>query len=179
MESSDDSLRNQLAAADPRAFGVLVDRYADRLLAAGTRLLGQREDAEDVVQEVFVAMVRARERLEHVMDLEAYLFTVLRHAAGRCARRRTKGPVTSDVVLSAEARVSDERNSRRDELRGAIRRLPPKQREVIALKIDGELTFAQIGEVLDISPNTAASRYRYALGRLREALTTRSEEANR
>jgi RNA polymerase sigma-70 factor (ECF subfamily) len=48
--------------------------------------------------------------------------------------------------------------------------LPPKQREVIAMKIDGELTFAEIGAVLGVSANTAASRYRYALEKLRRSL---------
>jgi RNA polymerase sigma-70 factor (ECF subfamily) len=48
--------------------------------------------------------------------------------------------------------------------------LPAEQREVISLKIDGDLTFAQIAAVFDISPNTAASRYRYALEKLRRML---------
>jgi len=60
-----------------------------------------------------------------------------------------------------------ERGSR---LERALAALPREQREVVALKIDGGLTFAQVAEVLGISPNTAASRYRYALGRLRDRL---------
>ena len=48
--------------------------------------------------------------------------------------------------------------------------LPPEQREVVLLKIDGELTFVQIGQVLGVSMNTAASRYRYALEKLRTTL---------
>ena len=59
----------------------------------------------------------------------------------------------------------------RDEaLERALARLPVEQREVVALKVDGELTFAEIGAVMGISPNTAASRYRYALGKLRAEL---------
>ena len=55
-------------------------------------------------------------------------------------------------------------------LKGALGRLAHEQQELITLKIWGELTFKQIAKVLDISPNTAASRYRYALGNLRHAL---------
>ena len=51
-----------------------------------------------------------------------------------------------------------------------VARLPQEQREVVALKIDGGLTFAEIGEALSISANTAASRYRYALEKLRDSL---------
>lgn len=57
-----------------------------------------------------------------------------------------------------------------DDLEMALASLPTEQREVIALKIDGGLTFAHIAEILNISPNTAASRYRYALQKLRQAL---------
>ncbi len=55
-------------------------------------------------------------------------------------------------------------------LRQAIRLLPDEQREVVALKIDGELTFAQIAQIMGVSINTAASRYRYALQKLRTLL---------
>jgi RNA polymerase sigma-70 factor (ECF subfamily) len=48
--------------------------------------------------------------------------------------------------------------------------LPDEQREVLVLKIWNDLTFAEIGSVLEISQNTAASRYRYALGALRKTL---------
>ena len=52
----------------------------------------------------------------------------------------------------------------------ALRRLPREQREVIALHVDAGLTFAEIATVLDLSANTAASRYRYAMEKLREAM---------
>jgi RNA polymerase sigma-70 factor (ECF subfamily) len=55
-------------------------------------------------------------------------------------------------------------------LERAVQALPPEQQELIALKIDGALTFAEIAAVLGISPNTAASRYRYALEKLRASL---------
>jgi RNA polymerase sigma-70 factor (ECF subfamily) len=55
-------------------------------------------------------------------------------------------------------------------LAAAVERLPNEQREVVILKIWNELTFAEIGHVLEISQNTAASRYRYALGALKKIL---------
>jgi RNA polymerase sigma-70 factor (ECF subfamily) len=57
-----------------------------------------------------------------------------------------------------------------DELEEALKSLPPEQREVITLKVDGGLTFAQIAEILKVNANTAASRYRYALEKLRRVL---------
>ena len=62
-----------------------------------------------------------------------------------------------------------------DRLLRALGALPVEQREVISLKIDGELTFAQIAKVLEVSPHTAASRYRYALEKLRRSLSIKGD----
>ena len=62
---------------------------------------------------------------------------------------------------------------RSERLQQSLAALPLEQREVIALKIDAELTFAQIGAVLGVNPNTVASRYRLALEKLRTALGAR------
>ena len=59
---------------------------------------------------------------------------------------------------------------RRQEIESALQRLPASQREVLVLKIWNELTFEQIGATLEIPPNTAASRYRYALAALSKEL---------
>jgi len=64
-----------------------------------------------------------------------------------------------------------EGEERRAAIEGALGRLPEEQREVLVLKIAGDLTFDQIGAQLEVSANTAASRYRYALGALRKELT--------
>lgn len=167
------ALLGRLAAGEESAFAELYDRYGAGLLAAAMRMLARRQDAEDAVQEVFAALVRSRRRLILVEDLAAYLFVSLRRSAGRVAERRPRmaeldvtaaGDPESAVNSRAEAVEAHER------LHRAIRRLPAEQREVIALRLNGELTFEQIGRVLGISPNTAASRYRYAIRKLRDAL---------
>jgi RNA polymerase sigma-70 factor (ECF subfamily) len=61
----------------------------------------------------------------------------------------------------------------------ALRALPPEQAEVVVLKIWEELTFAQIGDVLQISPNTAASRYQYAMVKLTSRLGKPQRPATR
>jgi len=177
MNHPGDPLLPDLAAGQSQAFGLLYDRFAGRLFGAAMRMLGRREDAEDVVQEVFMAMVRSRGQLSKVDDLTAYLFTALRHAAGRYASRRARQPVVAEAAEEAVAAQPGQDHPRGEELRTAMAALPPEQREVIAMKIDGELTFVQIGRVLGVSPNTAASRYRYALKKLRSALQEAPETA--
>ena len=56
----------------------------------------------------------------------------------------------------------------------SLRQLPPDQREVVVLRVWGGMTFREVADALDISPNTAASRYRYGLTRLRGLLSSRS-----
>ena len=168
-----DPLLADLAAGRAEAFEELYDRFGRRLYRAAWGVLGNPEEAEDAVQEVFVSVVRSRERLAEVRDLTAYLFASLRRVAGRLATRRARQPVAADEVVRAAADARDRRfdqSPESDRLQRALRRLPPEQREVIAMKIDGELTFAQIADVLGVSINTAASRYRYALEKLRRAL---------
>ena len=127
-------------------------------------LVGNRQDAEDCVQEVFAALVRSRQRLTEVQDLPAYLFASLRRQAARCAERRAQQPnILASEPTAPEPPADDPREG---SLRVALGSLTAEQREVIALKVEGRLTFEEIGRALDISPNTAASRYRYALAHL-------------
>ncbi len=90
MNNPVDPLATDLAAGQFEAFGLLYERYAGRLFAAAIVMLGRREDAEDVVQEVFLAMVRSRRRLSEIEDLTAYLFAALRHATAQHASRRAR-----------------------------------------------------------------------------------------
>ena len=168
-----DPLLTALAAGDAEAFSDLYDRFGARLYHTAWGMFGRREDAEDAVQEVFAAIVRSRGRLAEVDDMTAYLFAALRRAAVRIAARRARQPVglaslDEEVAERTDASGTDHPQSER--LERALRVLPSEQRELIVLKIDGELTFAQIAKVLGISINTAASRYRYGLEKLRTAL---------
>ena len=157
-----------LAGGQPEAFAALYDRLGRSLLRVARVMLRNPDEAEDAVQDVFVELVRRRDRLAQVRDLDAYVFAILRHAIGRRLQRqrREKQRLTSFVPPAADKPDT----GRADELTAALKTLPAEQREVIALKIDGGLTFAQIGEILNLSPNTAASRYRYAIEKLRLAL---------
>jgi RNA polymerase sigma-70 factor (ECF subfamily) len=160
-----------LAEGDEQAFEVLYDRYARQLYRAAWVILGRREDAEDAVQEVFAATVRCRHQLPGVRDLKAYLFACLRHAAGRIGQRRSREPMAVDAVdKMADSTLSTGDLGYGERLHRALAALPVEQREVISLKIDGELTFDEIAKVLDVNPHTVASRYRYALEKLRRSL---------
>jgi RNA polymerase sigma-70 factor, ECF subfamily len=117
-------------------------------------------------------LVRSRRRLSEIDDLTAYLFMALRHAAARCAARRQKDVRPLDGAEQSLSRQGVDfdplaRNELREGLQRALEQLPPEQREVVSYRLAGELTFAQIAQLLEVGTQTAASRYRYALEKLR------------
>ncbi|MDA1038770.1 MAG: sigma-70 family RNA polymerase sigma factor [Planctomycetota bacterium] len=168
------SLKESLAAGDPAAFAALYDRLAGRLLSTARIMTASPADAEDIVHDLFVELARHRTRLAAVTDLEAYVFTMLRHAVSRCRRRaaidrravvaigRHRGH--DGLTSAAPVAVPD------DQLQAAVAALPDAQREVVALRFHGGLTFAEIAAAMGTSLNTAASRYRYAIDKLRSLM---------
>ncbi|MGD0770494.1 MAG: sigma-70 family RNA polymerase sigma factor [Tepidisphaeraceae bacterium] len=157
-----------LATGQPESYAALYDRLGRSLLRVARVMLQASGEAEDAVQDVFVDLVRHRNRLAQVRDLDAYVFAMLRYAVGRRLQHRRLEHQHLQRLTPAGADKPGPCSP--DELEEALKSLPPEQREVIALKVDGGLTFAQIAEILRVNPNTAASRYRYALEKLRRVL---------
>lgn len=163
-------LRSELAAGSEEAFRALYDQYGTSLFRTAARYTRSVADAEDLVQELFTSLVRSRARLIDVKDLRTYMFVSLRRGIANWNERRhlhttvelTVEPATDDAVPAIEMR---------EVLDGALARLPDEQRDVIVMKFDGGLTFAEIASVLGTSANTVASRYRYGIQRLRESMS--------
>lgn len=168
------TIGEQLAAGDPDAFAALYDRLSVRLFNTARTMTDSLPDAEDTVHDVFVELACSRDRLARITNLDAYLFTMLRHAVSRRRRRRDVDRRAVDTVARQRVEAgwftTQPVEPPDDELTAAVAMLPPAQREVLALKIDGGLTFAEIAAVIGTSINTAASRYRYALEKLRTSI---------
>jgi RNA polymerase sigma-70 factor (ECF subfamily) len=127
-------------------------------------------DAEDIVQEAFVRFWRQNRDVANRGLLYATVRSVALDLIRKDSRRaRREAEAYSDTVQTIEPQFEADHDSQRL-LAGAINRLPHEQREVLVMKIWNDLTFAEIGEGLGISQNTAASRYRYALTALRKDL---------
>jgi RNA polymerase sigma-70 factor (ECF subfamily) len=171
------TLEEQLAAGDPEAFAALYDRLSVRLFNTARTMTDSLPDAEDAVHDVFVELARCRDRLARVSDLDAYIFTMLRHAVSRRRRRRDVDRRAIDTVGRLRAAsgqfAAQPAETADDELAAAVAALPPAQREVLALRIDGGLTFAEIAAVIGASINTVTSRYRYAIDKIRAAVANR------
>ena len=169
-----DDLRAALAAGEEPAFHELLECLGPRLHRAATRWLGSREDADDAVQEVFVSLVRSRKRLIEVKSLSAYSFVVLHRIVGRLMKSRQRQPELQSRWDEHAAPTPDASSVDEERLNRAVQSLPADQRDVVVLRTDGGLTFAEISELLGVNSNTVASRYRYALDKLRSELRTKS-----
>jgi RNA polymerase sigma-70 factor, ECF subfamily len=129
-------------------------------------------DAEDIVQEAFVRFWRTQRDITNRGLLYATVRSIALDFLRRDSRRaKRESTVMSDVDPNVQPPFEIEDDSQR-ELVAALDLLPAEQREVLTLKIWNELTFAEIASALEISQNTAASRYRYALAALKKNLAT-------
>lgn len=150
-----------------------------RLLLFARQQTHSDADADDIVQEAALRLWKSGSPPPAL----PLAFTAVRHTAIDHARRnkrrlqREQTAIANDALTRPwfEPKLPSEETAA---VQQAIAELPEKHRNVITLKIWGELTFSQIAETLDISPNTAASRYRYALGHLRRYFAQSSAPAN-
>jgi RNA polymerase sigma-70 factor (ECF subfamily) len=158
-----------LAAGKPDALADLYSACGADLFGLALWRTGSRDDAADVVQEVFVKLMADRARLASVEQPRAWLFAI----AHRCAvdvvrRRRAEVDTTDDLVVPAGAEPHRAIDAAR--LTTLLRRLPPAQREALYLRHFVELSFREIGRITGVSTFTAATRYRLGIERLRRRL---------
>lgn len=159
----------------------LYDEHAQALFAFLMNLTRNEDDARETMQEVFVKLARQPDALGAARDARAFLIRLAHNTAIDLMRRRgTRDKYHEQFGLEATspfAATSDpDEAAFRTELCAALGELPPDQRAIVHLKLWEGLTFDQISDALDISPNTAASRYRYGLDKLRERLRPLYEE---
>jgi RNA polymerase sigma-70 factor, ECF subfamily len=152
----------------------LYDEHAQALFAFLLNFLRNEADTRDVLQEVFIKVVRRPNVLHDVKDPRGFLLRLAYNLGidlmrRRAARDRNEQLALANVPLFAASDDPDEKVFV-GSLTEALGELPPDQRAVIHLKLWEKQTFEQIPTTLDISPNTAASRYRYAIDKLRERL---------
>jgi RNA polymerase sigma-70 factor (ECF subfamily) len=151
---------------------VWLEQHGRALVLLARQWAPGAADAEDVVQEAFIRFWRSRTR---VADPTAYLYACVKHCALDAQRSRARRLKREQATARPEAEPffvgGLEQSERRRAMQAALQNLPENQREAVVMRIWGGLSFVQIGAALGISPDTAASRYRYAMARLRAGLS--------
>lgn len=153
----------------------LYERHGENIYRYLLFKLGSAEDAEDVLQESFCRFARYDLRWRFVRDPRAFVFRVARNEANRFLRRKLGRREGEKMILSGAAGGFSAAFIAPEEpslalLIARVDDLPGEQREVIFLKVFDGLTFKEIGSACGIPANTAASRYRYGIEKLREAV---------
>lgn len=168
------------------AWRAWLEEYGPKFLLFARNQTRTHEDAQDVLQDAIVKLVQKIRDGEFVGGQDAwqpYLYTTIRRLSIDLSRKddrrkRREDNVSADIEAEQfevfhpwfDADGSDDEV--RSQLEEALKALPGKFSEVVIMKIWGERTFAEIGEALEISQNTAASRYRYGLDALKRELSS-------
>jgi RNA polymerase sigma-70 factor (ECF subfamily) len=153
----------------------LYDEHAQAVFAFLLNLTRHEADTRDLLQEVFVKLAKSPAALDGVRDERAFLLRLAHNLAidlirRRGTRERYREQLAGEAVTVFASAAEPDENAFREVLSAALGELPADQRAVVHLKLWGGLTFDQIAELLGIPPNTAASRYRYGLDKLRGQL---------
>lgn len=150
--------------------------FREKLYRFALRLLGNEEDAKDIIQDAFVKVWNNKEKMGELQNLEAWCMRITRNLALDKIKSR-KYRVTDDLERAGEvpaAHQSPHQNAEKSDLmrrvHGAIRRLPEKYRTILQLRdIDG-LSYQEIGEVLEIELSEVKVNLHRARKQVREQL---------
>lgn len=180
---SDERLVALTRRGNQAAFETLVSRYQSRLLAFCRHMLNSREDAEDVLQEVFAAAFNAMVADDRPINVRPWLYRIARNRSLNHLRRQTAIGVDSmDVHLAEHGQSTADKVHKREEFRqlvGDVQELPETQRTALLLREIDALSYDQIAEVMDTTVPSVKSllvRARVALAEMSEARRLTCEE---
>jgi RNA polymerase sigma-70 factor (ECF subfamily) len=165
----DDRPRRSASPGPNTSVAAVYDAHAVGLYRYALMILADRQGAEDAVQQAFTKLLSKADRAAELESPEAYLRTAVRNECYSMLRYRRDHRATDEGLLEIADTVPGNEVDRLA-LDTALRTLPAEQREVLYLKVYEGHTFQEIGDALGESINTVASRYRYGIARLREAL---------
>jgi RNA polymerase sigma-70 factor (ECF subfamily) len=170
VEPDDGELLTSHLAGDPSAFSVLVRRYQRQVHRLALRFARDSDEAEELAQRAFLRVLAKASSIRRDQPFRAYLFKV---AANLCKNHlRDRAKLVFGIPFSVAAPEGEplELKERRARVRATLADLPLRQRQVVSLRIDAELPFAEIADSLGITENNAKVSFHYAVKRLRALL---------
>lgn len=183
-DASDEDLMNRYREGDATAFEALYRRHKGPLYRYMLRQCNAAAVAEELFQDVWMKLIHARRRYEARAKFTTYLYHLAHHRLIDHYRRQSTGiPISYDdnpdeplIEQVADNPVFEPDNelARRRQVQQLLQQLgelPEAQREVFLLREESGLSLAQIAEVTGVTAETAKSRLRYAVAKLRHGLT--------
>lgn len=180
-EPEDSALMLRYAAGDVAAFEALYRRHNDALFRYLFRLCRHRASAEDVFQEVWGKIIKSRDRYRPTAKFTTFLYRVAHNCFIDHVRRNKRHGNTVDIEVDTQPDGGDqpealvERSLARQRLNEALLLLPDEQRDVFLLREEADLNLDQIAAVTGTNRETAKSRLRYAVRKLRAAIDEPAE----
>lgn len=176
QQLSDDALMQLLRDSDMAAFAEIYRRYWERMTMHVLKVIGSKEDARDIVQEVFVSVWRRREEIELRSSLAGYLLRSVRNISIRHIERNiTRHQYLQTLSLAAEWDRTDpgqcyEAKELQEQIERAVAGLPAKMQEVYILSRREKMSYKEIAEHLGIAENTVKKQLSNALKTLRRSV---------
>ena len=178
---ADETLMLAWQTGDKAAFNMLYQHYRTRMFSYLMRHLGQRTQAEEVYQDVWLTLIRQRQAYSVTAAFSNYLFCIAhsrlhdhyRKQGRRWEHEQAVDEGELDRVGACELTHPDEQLSRDQQwqrLRFCLQQLPPEQRSVMLLRLEAGLSLQAISEQLQLAFETLKSRFRYAQKKLQQCL---------
>ena len=173
--SSDAAIVARVLRGNAEAFRELVERYRDQYARYALHMLGNREDAEEALQDAFTRAYRSLPRCEDPERFGAWLFRILvnrcRTAGTRRGRRARTFVVDEAALLGASEEHPEDRAAWREEIDRALQQLRPEQREAFLLKYVEELGYDEMSRMTGVGVSALKMRVMRACERLRDLLS--------
>ena len=171
----DEDLLSFVGQGDAEAFTILYDRYGRTAFSLAYRVMGERQAAEDLVQDAFLKLWRSPTSYRpERSSVRTWLLSIVRNRGidqlrAHASRRRTQNRIEALAPRSqpSEAFAETWRNSQRDRVRDALNTLPPEQLKVLELAYFSGYTHVQVSELLDVPLGTIKGRMRLGLKKMR------------
>jgi RNA polymerase sigma-70 factor (ECF subfamily) len=175
-EQAERQLVEGLRRDDRESLAAAYDAYGSMAYGLALHLLGSPSEAEDVVQESFLALWKQSQRLEPSRGVRSYLLSIVHNRAVDRVRRSVRRPETElDLDAPIPSNTDDPadevaRNLEREEVRAALVALSPDQRQTVEMVYFQGLTIGETANRMHVPEGTVKSRLRLALGHLRQEL---------
>ena len=173
---ADENLISFVGQGDSEAFTILYERYGRAAFSLAYRVMGERQAAEDLVQDAFLKLWRSATSYRPARSsVRTWLLSIVRNRGidqlrSHASRRRTQDRIEAFAPRSqpSEAFAETWRNSQRDQVREAMNTLPPEQLKVLELAYFSGYTHVQVSELLDVPLGTIKGRMRLGLKKMRD-----------
>ena len=170
---SDEELMRAVARGDERALATLVERYAARIHAFLARVVGDRDDADDLLQDTWLRVARGARGFDATRTVRPWLYGIAANLARDLHRRRAvRTRALREGALEASQQAASPKPVERIDMRERLARLPERLREVLVLRYFGGLDEAEMADALGIPRGTVKSRLHGALRELRTGWET-------